>query len=159
MNYLGIDPGLTGALALITPSGELLAVEDMPTLNTGTKSRKEIDGAALVGMLEDWRAYHGEFRAVLEAQRSMPNQSAQSGHKTGKGFGLIIGVLCAMKVPYATVRAQKWQGAVLGKIPKGTSKDHARAKASQTFPEANLGTRKTQDRPDAICIALYGVTG
>ena len=34
---LGIDPGLDGALAVLTEAGELVAIHDMPTLLDGAK--------------------------------------------------------------------------------------------------------------------------
>ena len=56
------------------------------------------------------------------------------------------------------VSARKWQNAVLGKIPKGTSKARSRAKAQELFPGADLGKRKTEDRSDALLMAWYGFT-
>ena len=45
MTILGIDPGKSGAVAVLDEGGELLAVEDMPSLfeaNGRTASRRPI---------------------------------------------------------------------------------------------------------------------
>lgn len=156
MHILGLDPGLKGALALLAPDGGLLELVDMPTLAV-TKSRREIDTQRLVETLEDWRGLQGEFRVVVERAMVMPGQGGSSGFKIGIGFGQILGILAAQKVSHTTVTPQVWQRALFGKLAKGTGKDRARAHAAQMFPRADLGRRKTQDRSDAICIALYGL--
>lgn len=155
MNHLGIDPGLSGALALLDEGGFVISLKDMPTLRL-TKSRREIDGAGLVGLLEDFRAFHGEFRATVETAGARPGQHAASGLKTGVGWGIVAGILYAQKVSWEPVSPQRWQKAILGKVEKGTAKDRSRAHAQRTWPAADLGGRKTQDRSDALCIALYG---
>jgi len=152
----GIDPGLSGALALLDSDGLLLEIENMPTL-TVTKTRRQLDAAEIVGLFEDWRAMNGEFRVTLERQGIMPGQGASSGLKLGIGYGTLLGILAAQKIPHEIVTPQAWQKALFGKIEKGTSKDRARAFAQQQFPGADLGKRKTQDRSDALCIALYGL--
>lgn len=155
MNTLGIDPGLSGALAFLDQDGKLVDLFDMPTLVV-TKSRREVAGWDLVGFLEDWRAFHGEFRCVIEQASTRPGQGASSGLKTGVGFGLVLGILAAQRVSVERVSPQRWQAAILGTIEKGTAKDRSRAKAQELYPHADLGRRKTQDRSDALLIALYG---
>jgi len=152
---LGCDPGLSGALALLDEEASLLELAYMPTLIV-TKSRRQIDASALVDTFEDWRAMRGEFRVVIEQASTRPMQHAAAGLKTGIGFGIILGILAAQKIPHEIVSPRKWQAAVLGKIEPGTSKDRSRAHAQQLYPHANLGKRKTEDRSDALCIALYG---
>lgn len=44
---LGVDPGLTGAWALLEPSGGLVAVEDLPVIRDGRLAW--IDAHALRG--------------------------------------------------------------------------------------------------------------
>ena len=155
MNTLGCDPGLSGSLALLDSEGLLLELCDMPTLKT-TKSRREVCSWDLVGLFEDWRAENGEFRCVIENASTRPGQHAASGLKTGVGFGLVLGILAAQKVSVERISPQRWQKAILGKIEKGTAKDRSRAKAQELYPMADLGRRKTEDRSDALMIALYG---
>jgi len=153
---LGIDPGLSGALALLDDHGRILELIDMPTLVV-TKTRRRIDALAIVETVDLWATLHGPaINATIEQASIRPNQGASSGFKTGSGFGILLGILTAMLVPYEIISPQRWQKAMLGVVEKGTAKDRARAHAQQLFPKADLGKRKSQDRSDALCIALYG---
>jgi hypothetical protein len=40
LNSLGVDLGLEGGIAMLSPSAELLAIADMPTLRDGTNNRR-----------------------------------------------------------------------------------------------------------------------
>ena len=44
---LGVDIGIRGAVALISRSGELVALEDMPCLNDGPAGRRNVNAALL----------------------------------------------------------------------------------------------------------------
>ena len=50
---LGIDPGLSGAIALLSQEGNVLAIEDMPTVEivVNGKKRRTVPPAALVALL------------------------------------------------------------------------------------------------------------
>ena len=155
---IGCDPGLSGSLAMIDSDGLLLELIDMPTLKL-TKSKRALDRADIVDTLEDWTPE--EFssvkcRVIIEQAQAMPNQGSVSGFKNGTGYGTLLGILAALRLPYETVAPKKWQSEILGKIDAGTSKAHARQWAQQNYPKADLGKRKSEDRSDAICIAEYG---
>jgi hypothetical protein len=53
---IGIDIGAAGALALLTPSGDLLEVADMPTLRDGPKNRATVNSRLLAEIVDRWRA-------------------------------------------------------------------------------------------------------
>ena len=57
---VGVDIGASGALAFLTPEGELVAVEDMPTLRDGPKGRPAVSGALLAAILPEWRERAGQ---------------------------------------------------------------------------------------------------
>lgn len=157
MRVIGIDPGLSGSLAMIDSDGLLLEIEDMPTIAAGTK--RHLDRGRLVELLDDWVFQwepHGKARVVLERAGTRPGQSAQSGLKTGIGYGVILGVLSALRIPFEDVTPQAWQKALLGTLKKGESKGRARIFAQQHFPHADLGKRKTEDRSDSLCLAVFG---
>jgi hypothetical protein len=48
---IGIDPGVTGALALLTDKGDLIDVLDMPSLADGTKGRSTVNAPLLTELL------------------------------------------------------------------------------------------------------------
>ncbi len=157
MPYLGIDPGLSGALALLSFEGEVNVLIDMPTLAT-TKSRRIIDEKVVLGFLRFARDLvpGAPLRAVVERAMIMPKQGSSSGFKIGTSYGQLLGMLAALEIPRVIVSPQVWQKAILGQVPKGTSKDRARARAQELFPTADLGKRKSQDRADALLLAEYG---
>lgn len=155
MMTIGIDPGLGGSIAVLNESATVIFLEDMPTLKT-TKSRRILDEARILMLLRAaWRPE--ACRAVIERAMVMPKQGSASGFKIGVGYGQLLGILAALQIPRISVIPQTWQKAIIGKCEPGTSKDRARAFAQGFWPGADLGTRKSQDRADALCLALYGI--
>ena len=151
---LGVDPGLSGALALLDSDG-LITVFDMPVtarvVNGKTKNR--IDAY----QLGDWVAKNApSIRvAIVEAVGAMPGQGVTSSFGFGFTAGVIQGVLAACDVAMQEVHPQKWkrQYGLLGQ-----PKDASRAMASKLLPSAaHLWPRKKDDgRAEAVLLALYG---
>lgn len=152
-NCIGIDCGLSGAIAILSESGRIVDLRDMPTRRV-TKSMRELDERELYRVLLAAGAFGA--RVVVEEAFVMPKQGSSSGFKCGVGFGKILGTLAAMGAAYLIVRPQEWQRRLLGAVPKGESKERAALFASRLFPDADLGSRKSQDRADALCLAVYG---
>lgn len=154
MIILGIDPGLSGALAIIEdgPQGGCLCV-DMPTLalSRGGKARREIDAHQLATLIVNWMPTH----AFIEGMRAMPGQGVSSMFALGKGYGIILGVLAATSIPYTVVDARKWKNA----FSLNKDKDAAKARASQLLPAAahQWPLKKHDGRAEAALLALYGV--
>ena len=92
MIYIGIDPGKSGALAVISDDG---AVSVVP-----------FDTDTYVATL---RYVPGQTRAVLEHVTAMPKQGVTSMFHFGENFGYIKGLLEANGIPYELVRPQKWK--------------------------------------------------
>lgn len=153
MNTIGIDPGLKGSIAVLDDAGRLLELLDMPVRRV-TRSKLDLDERTLYRVLLAAGAFSA--RVVVEEAFVMPKQGSSSGFKTGVGFGKILGTLAAMGAAYLIVRPQEWQRRLLGAVPKGESKERAALFASRLFPDADLGSRKSQDRADALCLAVYG---
>lgn len=100
----------------------------MPTISVGTK--KEIDVPALVLLLDDAR-----IKMVgIEIQHAMPKQGVSSMFKIGKGYGILIGVLAALKKPYVEIRASEWQKEMFKGLPKSDTKDLSKKIAQQIYP-------------------------
>lgn len=154
---IGIDPGVSGALAVRSTGGRLLGVRDMPTLQAeGKKGRRIIDGPALLRLLGELaKRYSAQgLAAVLEEVRSMPRDGHVGAFAFGRGFGTIETALAACAIPFAAVRPQVWKKA----LGVTADKDQARAIASRLMPEgAALWPLKKHDgRAEAALIALYG---
>jgi len=163
MNYLGIDPGLSGGLALIGKDGVLWA-EDMPTITvkSGKKNQRFIDlvalrtlivGALFVGIPSQ------PVHVFIEKVSAMPGQGVSSMFKFGRGFGNIEAMIAAFELPFTMIHPKTWQKEMLRDIP-GDGKGRSVLAAQRLFPDTNLvpfGCKKPSDgRADALLIAEYG---
>lgn len=146
---IGIDPGITGAIAVLSAAGELELVADLPIVRD--RSLAWVDGSALQSMLLD--AIGGrQSRALIERVSAMPKQGIASAFQFGVGFGSILSVLQAMHIPLEFVTPVVW------KRSYGLSKDkHASLhKARLLFPAADLHLAKHDGRAEALLIAEFG---
>ena len=148
---IGIDPGNTGAIALLSGS-KLVSLSDMPLMANGKK--QQINAAELASIVEDMKLIGGEVTAVVERVGAMPGQGVSSMFNFGMGYGVIQGVLAATGTPYILVTPQAWKKEA-GLISK--DKDMARTLAQQLFPDAPLARKKDIGRADAILIAHFGI--
>ena len=148
---IGIDPGLSGALAVIDTDGVIVALADLPVIRD--RSLAWIDGAELQGMLLD--ALGGrQSIAVVERVSAMPKQGVASSFAFGVGFGSILGVLQAMHIPVELVTAAQWKRAL------GLSSDKKASlhKARLLFPAADLRLEKHDGRAEALLLARWWMT-
>lgn len=152
---LGIDPGVSGALALLTDGGnQVVWVQDMPVRDAGKKARKahEIDGAALAHLLRPCLA--DITMACIEEVHAMPGQGVSSMMSLGDSRGCIRGVLEALGISVERVEPATWKRA-MGLI--GSDKDASRAAAIRIYPTCtDLARKKDHGRAEAILIARYG---
>lgn len=153
IRILGVDPGLSGAVALLTSLGEL-SVIDVPTLEIARNGsrRREIDTAQLVTVIRELTPSH----AVIERVGAMPGQGVASMFSFGRSLGQIEGILASLNVPVTHVAPAVWKRAL--SVPRG--KDAARLRASQLLPAYAERWRGARDdgRAEASLIALWGLT-
>ena len=146
MFYLGIDPGKSGAVAVVDADGNLLLVFDTPLIG------RDYDAGEMVDFLTE----HRESRAALEIQHAMPKQGVSSTFTTGYGYGLWYMALTALGIPFDLVRSQDWKRA-LG-IPAGRDKADSVAAAQRLFPGGDFtGPRGgvKDGRAEACLLAEY----
>lgn len=159
--WIGIDPGLSGAVARVTDDGQA-DVFDVPTLSvkaSGGKMKTILNEAAMVHLL---RLFDGKFHATIENVHAMPGNgirkpSPSSMFSFGQGFGTWLGILAALEVPYTRVEPKRWKALMLDGLNKG-DKDSSRQRALQLFPQlaGELKFKKDADRAEALLIAEYG---
>jgi len=153
---IGIDPGITGALAFFAPSGSLLHVVDMPT-TTLTGKRQAVSASELGKIVSGWCdrgvMTHG-VTAFLEQVSAMPKQGVSSMFSFGTSYGIVQGVLGALQMPVQFVTPQAWKKRA--GIPPKSEKDFARTVAQRLYPSASLERKKDIGRADAILIARFG---
>lgn len=156
---IGIDPGVTGAIAVLDDELNLLAVFDMPVMLSG--KTQQVNAAALAKNLVSYQSYqvitelknHAPIRIFLEQVNAMPGQGVTSMFNFGTSYGIIIGVCSALAYPLFLVRPNLWKKRA-GLLNK--PKDAARGLAQQVYPETDLSLKKHIGRADAILIARFG---
>ena len=139
--YLGIDPGQTGALAIIQ-GPDMANTIDMPLL--GGKY-PDIDG------MNSFLWWPIDF-AVIEKAQPMPKQGVTSSFNYGVGYGMLLAWLHTKGIPYKEVRPTAWKK-YFGLI--GKDKDESRRKAIQLFPWVDLKRKKDHGRAEALLLAAY----
>ena len=151
MIYVGIDPGLSGAVAVLHPTYDDISVFDTPTVKTAR--RNEFDLRAMREILKQYNS--PETMVIVEAVHSMPRQGVASSFNFGAGYGMWLGLLVGLEIPYVTVTPQRWKSAM--HIPAGSAKGESYLRACSLFPAATGLLAKTKDgRADALLLAAYG---
>ncbi len=154
MLILGVDPGITGALALLDPQGRVEMAEDLPSLQRGGgrgRVRREVDPAGLAHLL---RPHAAHIRlALVEAVASRPGQGVASVFSLGHSLGAIHGVLGALGVPVHPIAPSVWKKA----LGLGADKEEARAMAARLFPMIPLHRKADHNMAEALLIARYGL--
>lgn len=171
---LGIDPGLNGGLAFISygyPDFEVtsdsLSIGKEPMLPVAvpridlypmpTIAGKDFDIQEIKKLLQK----HKPVLSTIEQQISMPGQGLTSTLQTGKGFGVLLGLLAGMDMPHQVIPAKTWQHRMFtGVSAKLDTKAKSEIIAKRIFPTADF---RKSDRArvaadgltDAACIAEY----
>ena len=149
---LGIDPGLSGALARLTASGDL-TIWDMPVLQVerNGRVRRDLDLAVLVATIRQADA----TEAWLERVGAMPGQGVSSMFAFGRAVGQVEAVITACGLPLSLVTPQVWKRSLT--VPAG--KDAARLRGSQLMPAyaGEWRLAKHDGRAEAALIALHGL--
>ena len=149
-HFLGIDPGLSGALACIDEQGRVVTVAKMPTQPHGKSKR--VSGAGLRTWLAEQQEGAPVALALLEQVASRPGQGVASVFSFGRSYGAVEGVLSALAVPLDYVTPTKWKPAY---GLSGADKAASIAKAIDLFPE--LAAQKlTHGQAEAVLLAEYG---
>jgi crossover junction endodeoxyribonuclease RuvC len=152
---LGIDPGLSGGVAALDPTGTVLGTWPMPVAGG------EVHAAGLADLFRSLRCLdsHQDIgRVCLEKVGAMPKQGVASTFRFGCGWGMVRGVCAALGLPVVLVPPPVWKKRVLLGLP------HDKAGAMQfcasRWPTTDLvlsGCRVPHDGiADALCLAEYG---
>lgn len=104
---MGIDPGLTGALAIYDlKQNKILALHDIPTIRK-SNGRRECDYYQCAAIIDVWAPTL--MYAVVEDVHSMPNQGVVSMFSFGKVSGALEGMLASSMVKYHKVKPAVWK--------------------------------------------------
>lgn len=161
MHIVSVDPGASGGLAVLSNGG----VESRKMPETTADVFAFLERAQIAAIMAD-----EPIRCFMEKVSGFIGE-AQPGSSSfvfGQGYGEIIGMLTAMRIPFELVTPQKWQKPLaLGKVErtksppgateeeqkavknlnakaKGAWKNKLKAKAQQLFPDQKV-TLATSD--------------
>lgn len=152
---LGIDPGASGALAIL--SGREPVVFDCPTvqIKVGSKYRTRCDPNGMARLLDAVLGLRNAH-AFIEKVHANPKQGVSSMFTFGEAFGLWRGILAALRIPHTMVTPQAWKKGMMRGMT--TEKDSSRARAMELWPDMyeQLKRKKDDGRAEALLIAEYG---
>ena len=155
MIAVGIDPGLTGAIAFIGPN--TIAVEDLPTKplpGTG-KVRSRIDGMALAQLIR--RNVPADETAEVFCE-NVGNIGGKENRTMAQGslmrtLGAIECACEVLRLPVTLVVPRSWKAFYDLDADKAASLRTAR----HLYPDAPLKLAKHQNRAEALLIAHWGM--
>ena len=142
--YIGIDPGLSGGIAILNQDGSVKEVVAMPD------TPRDI--------YEFLLSYKEDSRCVVEdVGHGMPGQSSKATATFARHNGHLEMALLALGIPTEKVTPQKWIKVYQLKKKKEQDKNEwknvLKAKAQSLFPQ--LGKKVTLKTCDALLIAEY----
>ena len=153
MRVIGIDPGLSGAIAIINGTDNL-TIFDMPTITVerNGKAKRQVSASELALILKT--AKSDDCHVFVEKVSAMAGQGVTSVFSFGRSFGMIEGILAALHMPVTYVAPATWVKAV----HRGAGKDASRSRAMELFPDNQADFKRVKDdgRSDAALIAYWG---
>ena len=174
MYVIGIDPGLTGAIALYdTEKKQVMFVRDMPIMPVivNKKKRNTFDITGIYRMFADYAACFPGVTAVVERQQAgaagKQNQGKQKKFFSGSlavaakfyGYGILLTCLTVLGIPFIEVMPAVWKNRVMPELEDKSDKEAVRALAIKRFwnQEHQLKRVKDHNRAEAALIAKYEV--
>ena len=153
MIIIGIDPGLSGAIAVLE-NNEVKKILEIPVMSEGKKNKRQLNSSLLVNLIKENIEQNEEVAVVVEQVNAMPGQGVTSMFNFGQTFGAIKGVCAALELPIFFVRPSKWKKHF---ELINSSKDSSRTKAIEMYPYLSnqLSKKKDVNKSDAILIARF----
>ncbi len=178
--FIGIDPGMAGAIAV--RYGSQMLLYDIPTKDTTTvsgnnrKSQTDIDIDGLVRILDSLKEFRSRFNspeAIVVCEHSagmaLTSNAVREAHfdnsktawKKGYNFGVIRALFHVNGLEFAyTPRPGDWKrklGLTDSSLSYGEKKEMARLEAIRLFPamEQHLRRKKDSDRAEALLLTVW----
>lgn len=166
MVIISIDPGLTGACAVIA-GDELRAVFDLPRMKApdageNAMVQDKVDSAAFRALLKQHAPPGDERFAVIEAINvygAVTGGSAQAQGSLTRTFGNLESVLEVMGVPIHYVQPSVWKrhyGLLDSALRDSQRKAKALTTARQLFPDCHdIARAKHHNRAESMLIGNW----
>lgn len=138
MIFIGIDPGLSGGIAILQDTGEVVCAVKMPATEQDVFKVLSNSGRGWV------KRY-----AFIEKVGATPQMGVVSAFTFGRGYGALLMALTAAAVPFDQVSPVKWQTEMACR--SGGDKNVTKRRAQQLFPSLTI----THATADALLMAEY----
>lgn len=164
--FVGIDPGLTGACAVLDHNG-LRAIFDLPTMpvpgaGPDAKVQRKLDGHALcAALLKHCPVSEGKPQVTIEAVRVMggQNNAIQTQGSLLRTLGAVETVVECLRYPLTYAAPQSWKrhfGLIDPKLKDTERKRKALECARRLYPDcAEIGRAKDHNRAEALLMAHW----
>ena len=97
MRIIGIDPGLSGAVAILD-NLKIFDLFDMPIMAEGKKNKNQLNSAQLVKILRSHILTNDDTFVIVEQVSAMPGQGVTSMFNFGQTFGAIKGICASLNL-------------------------------------------------------------
>ena len=148
-SVIGIDPGVTGAMAVIT--GEVYDVMDLPVRRDG--KLVTINSAELAEQIRKVCKL-GSVTIYCERLHAMPQNGSIAAFSQGTILGGIVSAIEHTDATLELISPNVWKKALALSSDKSQSLQRAR----EMFPHAPLARQKDHNRAEALLIAHFGMT-
>jgi crossover junction endodeoxyribonuclease RuvC len=165
MIFCGIDPGLSGAIAVLDSETKAISFVDTPVVEVrvGKKMKHQQDAYAISSLLRSLCSGK-DVMVTIEKVNAMPGSDGEGGRQSmgatsafnfGVGFGMWLGILAALEIPHQQVHPRTWKSFMMPDM--GKEKDGSRVKAMQLYPQSakDLTRKKDHGRADALLMAAW----
>lgn len=171
MIIIGIDPGLTGAVAMINTANGICDVQDLPTieLEGGGLVKRRIQGRSLGLQMRQMVPPGHEPIVFLEQVGAMGGQN-NAVQTQASLAGTFMGIRCVLDIlrwETKLVQPQRWKAKFGLTRKKAEREDDAEKEAAykgrhlkvarELYPSAPLHLAKHHNRAEALLIAHYGI--
>lgn len=159
MTVIGVDPGISGALAFVPTCSLSPRVFDMPKIKL-KNGKNEVCAKQLTKLIETFA--HPKSFAIVEAVGAhvyvdrfgmRRGQGAAASFAFGKSFGVLLGVLAALRIRVELVQPAVWKSL----LNLNSDKNLSRALAMKKFPslKERLERKKDDGRAEALLLADF----
>lgn len=158
--YIGIDPGINGALALLRRCGDgVLQFETgvvMPTVKRTKRNGwvRDVDPVELIRLLFCW-ANQVDIPVFIERISARPGQGVVSMFSMGNALGVVQGCLAAASLTPILVNPVAWKR-YHGLLH--SDKEASRQKAIKLFGAEHFPLKKHHGLAEACLIAAFGAS-
>ncbi len=185
MRILGIDPGLSGGLAIYITGDDMdgaarcAAAIHIPTFSSrppkqavkprldadGKKKKKKPDTSKRVDVLELQRWIRSVFpdKAVIERAQTMPDQGIASSGRYMRAVGSIEATVLCCGIPLSIISPQQWKKHFALKSGEGETLSQYKERSRQIAlkvrnAEPFMKRKKDHGPAEALLIAVYGAS-